>query len=99
MRIPDRFRKERDRSFRWWMENERKKGEEYAKAAVLAEYTIPKLLIESYPMLTMKDIYEMSWSDVVIRVELAASKIMNMNDAMRDSSSGFSNVIRNTEVS
>ena len=98
MRVPDFMRKKEERSFRWWVDTERKKGGEYEEGAILAEYSIPKLLIEAYPHLTVKDIYAMSWKDVIIRVELAASKIGAMQDVVRDSSSQYANVIRNTEV-
>jgi len=98
MRRPDFMRKKEERSFKWWLENERKRGGEYEEGALLAEFSVPRLLIEVYPHLTMKDIYDMSWKDVIIRVELAASKIEQMGNAARDANSPFSNIIRNTGV-
>ena len=96
MKIRDWVKRKEERSFRWWLDSEKKKGGEYEEGAILAEYAIPRLFIEAYPHINIKEIYDMSWKDVVIRVELAASKIGNVNDKVNSVSSQYSNSIKNT---
>ena len=98
MKLPDRFRREEERSFRWWLKKERKRGGEYKEAAMVAEFSVPRLLVTVYPQLTMKEIYEMAWCDVVLRVDLAANHIDNMKNTSNINDINYPNYIRNEEV-
>ena len=99
MRVPDRLKKEENRSFRWWLDNERKKGEEYEEAAILAEFSVPRLLIAVYPTLTVKSVFDMCWRDVILRVDLVANQLSSVESNVKPSGGLYSNWIRNTEVS
>jgi len=101
MRLPDFLIRDDDmKTFRWWISNAKRSGDEMRQTALELENTVPLVFAMFYPELTIRDINGMTFKDVKIRLVLINKRLESQKDLMGNMSPPETtyNYIRNVDL-